>query len=71
MLILIKKQDSSNLIDKIYLYDQDLNELKYQLLIKKREDVTIKNLNDSKAFIKYSQCMDDVDNNIDDYNTSR
>ena len=27
-------------------------------------------LNDSKAFIEYSQCIDDVYNNIDDYNPS-
>ena len=40
-------------------------------MIKKREDVRIKHLNDSKAFIKYSQCMDDVYKNIDDYNPSR
>ena len=35
---LIKEQDSGNLIDKDYLYDKDSNELKYQFLIKKRED---------------------------------
>ena len=40
-------------------------------MIKKREDVGIKHLNDSKAFIEYSQCMDDVCNNIDNYNPSR
>ena len=34
---LIKEQDSDSLIDKIYLYAKDLNELKYQFLIKKRE----------------------------------
>ena len=28
-------------------------------------------INDSKAFIEYSKCMDDVYNNIDDYNPSR
>ena len=27
----IQKQDNDNLIDKIYLYAKDLNELKYQL----------------------------------------
>ena len=32
---LIKDQDSDNLIDQIYLYTKDLNELKYQFLIKK------------------------------------
>ena len=37
LLNLIKEQDSDSLIDKIYLYAKDLNELKYQFLIKKRE----------------------------------
>ena len=68
---LIKEQDDDNLIDKIYLYEKDLNELKSQFLIKKCEDVGIKHLNDSKAFIEYSQCMDDVYNNIGDYIPSR
>ena len=71
LLNLIKEQDSDSLIDEIFWYAKDLNELKYQFLIKKREDVGIKDLNDSKAFIEYSQCMDDVYNNIDDYNPSR
>ena len=39
LLNLIKEQDSDNLIDKIYLYAKDLNEPKYQFLVKKREDV--------------------------------
>ena len=51
----IKQRDSDNLIDKIYLYEKDLNEPKYQLLIKKREDVVIKHLNDPKALIEYSK----------------
>ena len=38
------QQDNSNLIDKIYLYAKDLEEPKYQLLIKKRENAGIKNL---------------------------
>ena len=67
----IKEQDSESLIDKIHLYAKELDKLKYQFLIKKREDVGIKHLNDSKAFIEYSQCMDDVYTNIDDYNPSR
>ena len=67
----IKEQDSDSLIDKIYSHAKDLNELKHQFLIKQHEDVGIKHLNDSKAFIEYSQCMDDVYNNIDDYNPSR
>ena len=58
LLNLIWQQDSDSLIDKIYLYAKDLNEPKYQFLIKKREDVGIKHLNDLKAFIEYSQCME-------------
>ena len=49
LLNLIKKQDRDNLIDKIYLCAKDLF-----FLIKKREDVGIKHLNDSKGFIEYS-----------------
>ena len=71
MLNLIKEQDSDNLIDNIYLYVKDLNEPKYQFLIKKCEDVGIKHLNDPKAFIEYLACMDDVYNNINVYNPNR
>ena len=71
LLNLIKEQDSKNLIDKIYLYAKDLNEPKYHFLIKKREDVGIKHLNDPKAFIEYSVYMDDIYSNIDDYNPNR
>ena len=39
LLNLIKEQESDNLIEKIYLYTKDLNEPKYQFLIKKCEDV--------------------------------
>ena len=68
---LIKKQDSDNLIDNIYLYAKDLCEPKYQFLIKKPEDVGIKHLNDAEAFTEYSNTMDDVYNNVDDYNPNR
>ena len=71
LLNLIKEQESDNLIDKIYLYAKYLSEPKYQFLIKKREDVEIKHLKDPKAFIEYSQCMDNVYNSIDDCNPNR
>ena len=58
-------------IDKIYLYARDLNEPKYEILIKKRKDAGIKHLNDSNAFIECSNTMDDVYENIHDYNSSR
>ena len=50
---------------------QDLNEPKYKHLIRNRENVGIKHLNDSKAFIECSNTMDDVYENIDDYNPNR
>ena len=71
LLNLIKELDSDNLIDKIYLNAKDLNELKYQFLIKKRKDVRIKHLNNPKTFLEYSACIDDVYNNINDYNPNR
>ena len=58
-------------IDKIYLYARDLNEPKNKILIKKREDTGIKYLNDPNAFIECSNTMDDVYENIHDYNSSR
>ena len=64
-------QEDHNIIDKIYLYAKDLEEPKYQLLIKKRENAGIKNFNDPNAFIEYSNTMDDVYNNIDHYNAKR
>ena len=53
------------------MYAKDLNEPKYQFLIKKREDAGIKNLDDSSTFIEYSNTMDDIYKNIDDYNPKR
>ena len=55
-------------IDKMFLYAKDQYEAKYQLLIKKRESAPLKNFNDWKAFIEYSNDVDDVYKNIEDYN---
>ena len=57
-------------IDKIYLYARDLSKPKYEHLIKKREDVGIKHVNNTNAFIECSNTMDDVYENIHDYNSS-
>ena len=65
------QQDNDNFTDKIYLSAKDLNEPKYQFLIGKREDAGIKSLNDPSASNEYSNTMDDVYNNIDDYNPKR
>ena len=52
-------------IDKIYLYAKDPYEAKYQHLINKREKVVIDHFNDPKAFIEYSNDMQDVYKNIE------
>ena len=71
MFNLIKEQDYHDVIDKIYLYTKDLSEPKYEYLIKKREDAGIKHLNNPNAFIECSNTMDDVYENINDYNPIR
>ena len=53
------------------MHAKALSEPKYEFLIKKRENAGIKHLNNSNAFIEYSQSIDDVYNNIDDYNLTR
>ena len=58
-------------IDKIYLYAKDLYEAKYQFLINKRETTGLKHFNDPEAFIKYSNDMEDVYKNIDEYNIDK
>ena len=66
LLNLIKEQDYHDVIDKIYLYARDLSKSKYQLLIKKREDAGIKNVNDPNAFIyveiQWMMFIEDIDN---------
>ena len=42
-----------------------------QLLVNKRESTDIKHFNDSKAFIKYSNDMDDIYNNIEENNPNK
>ena len=68
LLNLINKQPD---VDKIYLYAKDLYEEKYQFLINKRESIGLKHFNDPKAFIEYSNNMQNVYKNIDDYNADK
>ena len=58
-------------IDKIYLYAKDINEPKYEYLINKREQAGIKNLKDPHAFIEYSDDIDDVLDDTNNYNKNR
>ena len=55
-------------IDKIYLYAKNIYEPKYHFLINKRESTGLKHFNDPKAFVEYSNDMQDVYNNINYYN---
>ena len=68
MLNLVIQQDD---FKKIYLYAKDLTEPNYEFLIKRCEDAGIKHLNDQKAIIECSNTMDDVYENIDEYNPTR
>ena len=54
--------------DKIYLYAKDPYKAKYQFLINKKESTGLKYFNDSKAFIEYSNDMDDIYKTIEEYN---
>ena len=55
-------------IDKIYLYAKHPYEAKYQCLINKRKKVGLDYFNDPKAFMDYSNNMQDVYKNIEEYN---
>ena len=65
---IIKFNNNQPDIDKIYLYAKDPYEKKYQYLINKREKVGLDHFNDPKAFMEYSNDMQDVYKNIEDYN---
>ena len=55
-------------IDKIYLYTKDPNEAEYQLLINKRKSAGLNYFNYSKAFSEYSNDMNVIYKNIEEYN---
>ena len=56
---------------KIYLHAKDPQEVKYQFLKNKSESTSLKQFNDSKAFIEYSNDMVDVYKNIKKYNPNK
>ena len=58
-------------LDKIYLYAKDPCEAKYQFLINKRESTGLKHFHNLKAFIMYSNNMQDVFKNIEEYNIGK
>ena len=69
--ILLHLIDKFHPIDKIYLYAKDTDEDKYQYLINRRERAGIKNLNDPYTFIEYWNDMNDVLEDINNYNKNR
>ena len=64
-------QKDDNIIDKIYLHAKYLEEPKYQLLIKRREQAGTKSLKDAAAFIECSNSMDYIYDDIEGYNEKR
>ena len=58
-------------LDKTYLFSKDPYKAKYQLLINDRESTGLQYLNDSKAFIEYSNDMDDIDKDVEDKNPTK
>ena len=55
----------------MYLYPKDLYEAKYQFLSKKRENTGLKHFSDPTAFIEYSNDIQYVYKNIDEYNIDK
>ena len=68
LLNLIKEQ---MILTKFICMQKDLSKPKFEFLIKKCDDAGTKHFNDPNAFIEYSNTMDGVYGNIDDYNPSR
>ena len=71
LLNLIKEQDYHDVIDKIYLYAKHLSEPKYKYLIKTREDAGKTHVNNPNTSIVCSNAMNDVYEDIDNYNGKR
>ena len=53
------------------MYAKDPYKVQYQFLINKREKVDLNRFNDPKAFIEYSNDMQDVYKNIDEYSADK
>ena len=58
-------------IGKIYLYAKDPYEAKYKYLIDMGEKVGLNHFNDPKVFIEYSNDMQDLYKNFDEYNPDK
>ena len=65
LLNFINHQPDTN---KIYQHAKDPYKSKINFLIDKRENLGLRNCNHSKTFIKYLSDMDDIYENIDEFN---
>ena len=61
----------NQILIKIYLYAKYPYETKYQFLIKKKESIGVKYLNDSQDFTEHLYNMDDIYKSIEEYNTNK
>ena len=53
------------------MYTKDPYEAKYQILINERGSIGVKHFNDPKAFMEYSNDIQDVYKNINEYNPGK
>ena len=67
----ITKSNNEPDIDKIHLYAKDPYEVKYKLLINKRESTGLKYLNNLKPFIEFLNDLDDICKNIEECNPNK
>ena len=68
---IIKLINNQTDINKTYLYAKDPYEAKYEFLINKRKNTRLKHFDDPKAFIEYSNNMEDVYKNIEEYDLGK
>ena len=68
---LLNLKNNQPYIDKIYLYAKDPYEAQYKFLINKRESTGLKHFNDTKAFIEYSNDIQDVYKTIGEDNIDK
>ena len=53
------------------MYANDPHEAEYKLLINKLEGAVIKHFHESESFIEYSNDVDDIYKNIEEYNPNK
>ena len=58
-------------IDKLYLSAKDPHKAKFQFLNNERKSTGLKQLNYSKTFIEYSNDMDGIYKNLEEYNANK